>query len=59
MSVCQMPETETALMIRDCLKRNDSLTDWEKSFLKSIETRSHDLNAMQLAKLEEIWGRIT
>lgn len=52
-------KSETELMLQDCINRQSKLTDWEVTFLKSIQPHINNLRAMQLAKLEEIWERIT
>jgi hypothetical protein len=52
-------KSETELMLQDCINRQVKLTDWEVGFLKSIQPHINNLKAMQLAKLEEIWERIT
>lgn len=51
--------TEVELMIEDCINRESKLNDWEVGFMDSIKNKSSNLTQMQLAKLEEIWERIT
>lgn len=51
--------TEIELMVEDCMKREEKLNDWEIGFIDSIHGREANLTQMQLAKLEEIWERVT
>lgn len=64
MSVCQRPGherdmSETELMVRDCKLLSHKLSEWEFTFIDSLNYHPNDLTSMQLAKLEEIWDRIT
>ncbi len=52
-------KSETELMLQDCINRQSKLNDWEVNFLKSIQPHINNLRQLQLAKLEEIWERIT
>ena len=52
--------TEVEQMIEDCLNRESKLNDWEHIFIDSISKKgTGNLTQMQLAKLDEIWNRIT
>ena len=52
--------TETEQMIEDCINRQDKMNDWEQGFIQSLEEKgTANITAMQLAKLEQIWERIT
>jgi len=51
--------TEVEQMIDDCFKRENKLNDWEQKFIKDIHRKASNLTQFQLAKLEEIWERIT
>lgn len=52
--------TETEQMIQDCINRQEKMSEWEQGFVQSLEEKgSIHLTAMQLAKLEQIWERIT
>lgn len=49
-------------MIEDCQQRESSLTDWERSFLDSIEqqlSRGGMLSEKQRDRLDAIWERVT
>lgn len=51
---------DTALMIDDCIKRESKLNQWEVNFIQSLSEKDlNNLTQMQLAKLDEIWERIT
>lgn len=43
----------------DCIKRKHKLDEWESKFVHSLKGKEHSLTQMQLAKLEEIWDRVT
>ena len=44
--------------IKDCLEREKNLTEWEVSFIKSIENRRY-LTVKQLSVLARIWEKAT
>jgi hypothetical protein len=47
-------------MIRDCINREHKLNEWEVKFINSLADKGTvNLNAIQYAKLSEIWDRIT
>ena len=53
---------ETIAMINDCQERDEKLTDWELSFIASIDnttTRGYRLTALQQERLNEIWEKVT
>lgn len=55
----QEPYTD---MITDCMKRESKLSEWEKTFLDSIDAqlgRGHSLTAKQIETLDKIWERVT
>lgn len=51
--------TEIEQMIEDCMNRESKMSDWETKFVDSIAGKADRLTQMQLAKLEDIWERIT
>lgn len=51
--------TELEQMIDDCMNRESKLNEWEAKFIDSICGKESNLTQMQLAKLEEIWERVT
>ena len=54
-------EDEVVLMLQDCMKRWDKLTEWEQGFMLSIEEwlPTSRLTDRQLQRLEIIWERVT
>lgn len=49
-------------MIEDCEKREEKLTDWERTFIDSMRRRVDEDRALtngQSIALNEIWDRIT
>lgn len=49
-------------MIDDCEHRSERLSDWECSFIDSIQTQRAEgksLSTAQYEKLEEVWERAT
>lgn len=49
-------------LIADCEARESQLTDWERSFLDSIQrqmTAGRDLSTKQSETLDRIWERVT
>lgn len=51
--------TEIEQMIDDCMSRESKLNEWEQGFINDIQHKYNNLTKFQLAKLEEIWERIT
>lgn len=54
--------SEYQQLIDDCEKREDRLTDWDRSFVDSIKhqlARGRALSVKQTEKLDEIWERAT
>lgn len=53
---------EIRAMIDDCQERDEKLTDWELSFIASIDhtvANGHRLTALQQERLDDIWDRVT
>jgi hypothetical protein len=52
---------EIELMIEDCIKQESKLNEWEQNFIRDIKRKYNSLNItqMQLAKLNEMWDRVT
>lgn len=51
---------EIEQMIHDCIQREHKLNDWEINFINSLADKGTvNLTAIQYAKLNEIWDRIT
>lgn len=54
---------EHATLIEDCIKRESKLSDWERSFIDSIEKQLEEpgyvLSPKQADRLDEIWERVT
>jgi hypothetical protein len=53
---------EYLTLIEDCEKRESKLTDWERTFLGSIESqigREKPLSVKQTETLDRIWERVT
>jgi hypothetical protein len=50
-------------MIEDCQNREEKLTDWERSFIDSIERQlsqpGSSLSEKQRETLDRIWERVT
>ncbi len=49
-------------MVKDCIDREAKLTDWERSFIDSIErqiAQGHTLSQKQADTLDSIWERVT
>ncbi len=51
-------DEETKLMLDDCMKRIDKLTEWEYNFVNSILYNTK-FTHRQLEKLDMIWNRVT
>jgi hypothetical protein len=52
--------TDIEAMIEDCERRESKMNEWEINFIQSlIEKGRANLSAIQYAKLNEIWERIT
>lgn len=55
-------QEEIISMISDCHDRDEKLTDWEISFIASIDntvTKGYRLTELQQERLTDIWERIT
>lgn len=53
---------EQILMIADCINRESKLTDWERSFIDSLNSqveKGYRLSVTQVHRLTEIWEKIT
>lgn len=53
---------EQGVMIRDCLRRESIMTEWELTFIRSINIyhmKNGYLTSNQADKLEEVWERVT
>lgn len=50
---------EEAVMIEDCEKRSEKLSDWELKFIDSISQQQRSLSMKQLEVLNTIWERVT
>lgn len=49
-------------MVKDCIDREAKLTDWERSFIDSIErqiAQGRALSQKQADTLDSIWERVT
>lgn len=49
-------------MVKDCIDREAKLTDWERSFIDSIErqlAQDRSLSQKQVDTLDSIWERVT
>ena len=49
-------------MVKDCIDREAKLTDWERSFIDSIErqlAQDRALSQKQADTLDSIWERVT
>jgi hypothetical protein len=49
-------------MIKDCQQRESKLSDWERTFIDSVEDRlakGQGLTPNQVARLDEIWEKVT
>lgn len=49
-------------MVKDCIDREAKLTDWERSFIDSIErqlAQNRALSQKQADTLDSIWERVT
>jgi len=53
--------SEVEQMIQDCINRKSKLNEWEQNFIHDLQRKYKVMNAtaMQIAKLNEIWDRIT
>lgn len=50
------------LMLIDCINRESKLTDWERTFIDSLDdqmAKGHRLSEKQAERLDEIWERVT
>lgn len=57
-----MNNNDIPTMIEDCMNRESKLSDWEASFIDSIDSQvrsDKSLTKPQQEKLEQIWERIT
>lgn len=53
---------ELVQMIDDCVNRESKLTDWERTFIDSLQSQTaagRRLSEKQADRLEEIWERVT
>jgi hypothetical protein len=50
---------EIELMIEDCINREDKLSEWEASFIDSINGKHKELSPKQRDKLDAIWEKVT
>lgn len=53
---------EHATMVADCEKRESKLTDWERSFIDSLNqqmAKGRALSEKQAETLDRIWERVT
>ena len=53
---------ERQQMVKDCIDREAKLTDWERSFIDSIErqiAQDRALSQKQADTLDSIWERVT
>ena len=50
-------DEETRLMLDDCMKRVNKLTEWEYNFVNSINENAV-FSKLQLEKLDLIWNRV-
>jgi len=53
---------EHQLMVQDCIACEAKLTDWERSFIDSLEhqlAQDRTLSEKQADKLDAIWERVT
>ena len=53
---------DVSVMIEDCMNRESKLSDWEASFIDSVDSQlrgGNSLTQKQQEKLEQIWERIT
>ena len=49
-------------MVADCVQRESKLSDWERSFIDSLENQlanGRALSEKQVARLDEIWEKVT
>lgn len=57
-----MDDQEAAIMINDCEKREERLSEWERDFIDSISRQIVDgsgLSKRQAETLESIWDKAT
>jgi len=53
---------EHATMVADCVQRESKLSDWERSFIDSLDNRlakGLGLTEKQVERLDEIWEKVT
>lgn len=53
---------EHVAMVADCVQRESKLSDWERSFIDSLENQlanGRALSEKQVARLDEIWEKVT
>ncbi len=54
--------TEQQQLIEDCERREERLTEWERSFIDSLSNQlasGRSLTVKQADRLGEIWERVT
>lgn len=54
--------SEHATMVADCIQRESKLSDWERSFIDSLDNRlaaGAALTDKQVDRLDEIWEKVT
>ena len=54
--------SEHAAMVADCIQRESKLSDWERSFIDSLDNRlaaGFALTDKQAATLDDIWEQVT
>lgn len=55
-------QDEYLTMLDECRNRESQLSEWESDFIQSIQEQLDDdrlLSSKQIAKLEDIWERVT
>ena len=53
---------EYATMLKDCEKRSEWLTEWDRGFVESLRRQIADgrqPSAKQIEKLDNVWERVT
>lgn len=57
-----MNKDDIASMIEDCMNRESKLSEWEITFIQSLDeqfTKKGSITDKQWEKLDKIWERIT
>jgi hypothetical protein len=49
---------EQSQMIKDCIKRNTKLTEWEFNFVEKLDKKSI-LSQKEVVVLDKIWDAVT